>query len=271
MDNGISTATVQELKDYNIKLLNQLLRSFLSVCSYKNTTFDISNENKQTILMNGQFADLSLSGGFTWPNDFTWYDTNNNAISMTALEAVYFATTVFTYTQKCYVVYNTHKTNIDNLTTVSEVQEYDVNLNWPVYEVDYTDTTGSILYINSRRPQVDIISCGSNTLSYCNTTSTSYTTIRRFNFRGTNNTGSPSSIRAVGYVNNASNNAQIRIQDITNSKTICQSATFKNTTSAIIDLGAISNLPENEAIFDIQIKTSSSSYSTYLHSVNIYF
>jgi hypothetical protein len=140
-----------------------------------------------------------------------------------------------------------------------------------VYGVGYVDTTGSILYINSRRPQVDIIACGSNTLSYCNTTSSTYSTVRRFNFRGTNTTGSPSSIRAVAYVNNASNNAQIRIQDITNSTTICQSAIFKNTTSAIIDLGVISNLPPNEAIFDIQIKTSSSSYSTYLQSVNIYF
>lgn len=271
MNNGNSSATLSELQEYNRMILSAILVEETSTVQYLGYTFDTSGNYPHTILMNGQFADLSLSGGFTWPSNFTWADINGTNVAMTALQAVQFSSTLFTYTQLCYANYNSHLTAIAALTTVPNAQAYDVTTGWPTYGSTYTDVTAGALYQNSRRPQVNTIDCGSNTVPYCNSTSTAWVAMRRFSFRGTANSGTPTSIKAVSYISNTSATGLIRIQDVTNGLTICSTATFNNNTAAIINLANIANLSANEAIWEVQIKSSTTTNTVYINSVNIYF
>jgi len=271
MNNGNSTATLAELQDYNNTLLKQVLADKLNTVQYMSHIFNTDNNNTHVILMNGQFADLSISGGFTWPGNFTWKDISGNDVTMSAIQAVQFSTTLFSYTQLCYNAYNIHLTNNNALIDISTAQTYDITTGWPVYGVDYNDVTASTLYQNSRRPQVNTIDGGSNTSAQCNSSSTTYIVMRRFSFRGTANTGTPTAIKAVCYISQSSYTGRIRIQDITNGVTVCESATFNNTIAAIINLGTISNLSTGESIWEVQIKSSSVASTTNMNSVNIYF
>lgn len=271
MDNGNSAATLTELQDYNKTLLNQVLTDKLSTLQYMSHTFNTDSTNTQTILMNGQFADLSLSGGFIWPSNFTWKDIAGVDVAMTAIQAVQFSTTLFSYTQLCYNVYNTHLINNNALVDIIVAQSYDIMTEWPTYGIEYNDVIASTLYQNSRRPQVNTIAGGSNTSAQCSSKSTTYTAMRRFSFRGTTNTGAPTTIKAVCYISESSYTGRIRIQDVTNSLTICESAPFNNTINQIINLGTISDLSSDESIWEVQIKSSSSSSTTNMNSVNIYF
>jgi hypothetical protein len=63
--------------------------------------------------------------------------------------------------------------------------------------------------------------------------------------------GTPTAINAVANQVSATS-ATVQISDVTNSTVIATSAAFTNTTQTIINLGAISNIPVNEAIWEVQ-------------------
>ena len=88
--------------------------------------------------------------------------------------------------------------------------------------------------------------------------STTFVTISSLAFPGTDEVGSfapVDSVKAVAKVNDAVKTGEVRLFDSTNSNVIAASAPFNNTVLAIIDLGAVSNLPTAPAIFDIQIRS----------------
>lgn len=80
-----------------------------------------------------------------------------------------------------------------------------------------------------------------------------YTTYGYVLFRGTSIVGVPTKMTAVAY-SDGGEAFSIRVRDTTNSTNIVTRAGLTNTSSAIIDLGTISNLPSGEAIFAIQGK-----------------
>jgi hypothetical protein len=271
MNSGNNNTSLTELIQYNKTILNAILSEKLSTFQYLGYTFDTTGTKTSSILMNGQYADLSISGGFIWPVDFVWADITGTNISMTALQAVQFAATLFSYTQLCNTVYNNHLLTITTSTDINTLNNYDVTANWPIYGTTYNDAIAGALYQNSRRPQVSIITAGTSNAMYTSTTSTTYFSARRFSFRGTNNSGIPTAIKSVAYISSNTKSGKIRIQDITNSVTICEAPDFNNISAAIINLGAISNLSTDEAIWEVQIKSSNATNTTYLNSVNIYF
>jgi hypothetical protein len=73
-----------------------------------------------------------------------------------------------------------------------------------------------------------------------------------FIYGGTNNVTSVTKINVVALI--ANNTFNVRVQDITNTATIASSSGNVNTTKTIIDLGAISNLPASEAIWEFQFQ-----------------
>lgn len=82
---------------------------------------------------------------------------------------------------------------------------------------------------------------------------TSYKVLAKFIFRGTIDAGTPSSISILAFTSAAS--GDIRIFDSKNAQTIAEQS-FTNSVQEIIDMGAISNLPSDEAVFEIQGKKS---------------
>lgn len=89
---------------------------------------------------------------------------------------------------------------------------------------------------------------------YADTTSVSYTTIDRIIFPGTS-FDTPSSIKIITNVETGYTGS-VRIYDLTNSLTIAE-VSFTNIIFEIVDLGTLSNLSSAQAIWEVQLKTSS--------------
>lgn len=88
---------------------------------------------------------------------------------------------------------------------------------------------------------------------------TSYTSCGAFEYPG-RNVDDLTNIRFTGAV--TTGNYSVRIYDVTNSQIIAE-GTFSNISKTVNDLGTLSNVPYNDVLFDVQIKTSSSSaYAT---------
>ncbi len=73
-----------------------------------------------------------------------------------------------------------------------------------------------------------------------------------FPFRGSGIWGTPRKIQAVAFVDSGAT-GRLRIQDVTNGLTICTSAVISNTIAAVVDLGAIANVPVDEAVWELQM------------------
>ena len=118
---------------------------------------------------------------------------------------------------------------------------------------------------------IDIPIYGTSSADYRSSTSTTYTSMCRFIFRGTNNYSLPTNIKVVTWVSSAAYHSNVRLYDITNSQIIATSANITSTSNTIVDLGTISNVPTTDAILEFQIITSSTSCTAYMSSGHMYF
>jgi len=92
-------------------------------------------------------------------------------------------------------------------------------------------------------------------VNYIKKSSASYITICQFIFRGSFYNGIPTNIKIIGYVT-ATASGSVRLYDVTSSLVIAEKTGIINTTASIINLGTISNIPEEESIVELQIKTT---------------
>lgn len=103
---------------------------------------------------------------------------------------------------------------------------------------------------------------------YISTVATSYAVLSKFIYSGTGDIGAMTSIKAT--VSQASGGqTSIRIYDVTNALVIAELTGFNDTTTTIKNLGAISNLPAGEAIFEVQAKTNNASKTVFVSSVQV--
>lgn len=131
---------------------------------------------------------------------------------------------------------------------------------------------GACIALSSDADEVTVRSLPTLNYSYngdLNATSTTYVAVAKFYFAGTNKLGTPANIKAIVFQGAVS--SQVRIYDLTNSLQIAESAAFTETTPVVKDLGAISNLPTAEAIFEIQLKKTSGGGSTSCSAVSVLF
>lgn len=86
------------------------------------------------------------------------------------------------------------------------------------------------------------------------TTSGTYERVGAFVFPGTDIVASLSKINAIVRRNGAATSASIRIYDVTNVNVIAEATGITTTDETVFtDMGAISNLPSGEAMFEIQM------------------
>ena len=103
------------------------------------------------------------------------------------------------------------------------------------------------------------------------TINNNYVIVGRFAFRGTTILGTPTNIKAVVVMSGA-NPGDIKIFDVTNSLQIVEKTGISNTTVAIIDLGALSNLPTGEAMFELQLRVPAvGAVSITVDSLGVFF
>ena len=100
-----------------------------------------------------------------------------------------------------------------------------------------------------------------------------YIFVANFIFRGTTALGTPTAIKVISLVEDASNAASIKIFDVTNSLTIAEGTGFTNIVFAINDLGTLSNLSAGEAIWELQGKLTTDTKGDDLNigSLSVYF
>ena len=96
--------------------------------------------------------------------------------------------------------------------------------------------------------------------------STSYVVSAEFIFRGTNVLGIPAAIKAI---TDSVTSGDIKIYDVTNAETICEKISVTAGSPTIVDLGVLSNLPVEEALFEIQIRKVGSTIN--LYGISIHF
>ncbi len=90
-----------------------------------------------------------------------------------------------------------------------------------------------------------------------------------FIYEGTNDVNAITVVKAITRV--TAGDYDFRLQDVTNSLTICEITGLSNTTNAIIDFGAISNLPTDDAMFEIQSLSQGGAGTATLESTYILF
>jgi len=73
-----------------------------------------------------------------------------------------------------------------------------------------------------------------------------------FQFDGLNSVNAPNTMETVSFMESGS--GKVKIFDLTNGNDIAESAFFNNTVEAVIDLGVISNLPNDAAVFEMQMR-----------------
>jgi len=87
------------------------------------------------------------------------------------------------------------------------------------------------------------------------TSNSSYEVHTAFRFGGTSTLGTPTAIKAVVSLDGGDSTGYVKIYDRSNNKTIV-SKSFTNDDIHILNLGSLSNLPSNEAVWEVQIKAN---------------
>jgi hypothetical protein len=102
--------------------------------------------------------------------------------------------------------------------------------------------------------------------------SSTYEKVGNIIFGGTDQWGYVTKIRAAAYKESAATDYAIRIYDVTNSLTIAEATGLTNNSTEIIDLGVISNLPTDAALWEVQVKrTASGNRKMFLDALSVSF
>jgi len=101
--------------------------------------------------------------------------------------------------------------------------------------------------------------------------SSSWTVEAYVRWPGSSVVGTPSAIKIVARLSGAGTDGGFRIYDVTNAQTVVTFSSISGTTIAIYNLGALSNISAGEAIWEIQMKESTTEANTYAWSMDIIF
>jgi len=109
------------------------------------------------------------------------------------------------------------------------------------------------------------IEFGSDSDPYSGTKSQTFDALRSFIFEGTNHVGTPTHFKIL--VNHDSDTivSQVRLYDATNGNVIATVAGLTGTEYSIVLETELDNLPEEEAVLEIQLRLSTKQANNYVH------
>lgn len=130
----------------------------------------------------------------------------------------------------------------------------------PVYFVDvggvtgYPAADGSII-TNAGKFDLKYAIADTAGTPYLVTNSTTFVAASRFGYPGNNNlTSIPNNITVVCSAASDTSTGEYRVQDITNAQTIATAILNTNIAPTVQSLGTVSNLPANQAVFEVQFR-----------------
>ena len=91
----------------------------------------------------------------------------------------------------------------------------------------------------------------------------------RFDYGGSSLVGTILLISGIFYIDNGDRNYSVRIYDKTNREVIATLTDQTNEDSQTIDLGEVSNVPEELATLELQMKVSNSNVKAYCESLTL--
>ena len=98
-----------------------------------------------------------------------------------------------------------------------------------------------------------------------------YTSLASFSYGGSFHVGPINYIDIVARRTNSSITYDLRVVDTLNSNVLCEQTELDNNEFAVIDMGTISNMPNDPTILDVQVKRSGSNKFVYLSQIVIYY
>jgi len=98
---------------------------------YNGNRFDSDLDSSIKVIAGTLTASILVSQGGDLPLDFVWRDYDNIDRPMNAATMIDFGTNMFNYGVAVYKASWVHKANIDALTTIDEVEQYDITTGWP--------------------------------------------------------------------------------------------------------------------------------------------
>lgn len=96
-----------------------------------------------------------------------------------------------------------------------------------------------------------------NNTPYVDDNNSSYVVKGHIQFPGTDAMGIPSSVKLTAWMSASGGVGAYRIYDFENSAVIAEVTGVTNTTKATVDMGSLSNLTTDAALWEVQIKKTS--------------
>lgn len=100
-------------------------------------------------------------------------------------------------------------------------------------------------------------------------TSLSWTTVGVFKYGGSNEKGLINYFDVISKTSSALTSYDVRVVDSTNGTILCSVSNLDNTAYQLNDLGVISNIPEDEAMLEIQMKRNGLT-TVYIQALIVY-
>lgn len=130
-ENSQWNETVENLQIWNKKIINEMLTSYnQNGFSYMKEKFQSDPTSIQNISGSVTFAILLLQQGQDLPPTFTWRTLDNKDIPMNAIQVIGLGQALFSFLSTNYFNSFKHKANIDALTDIQQLLDYDATTGW---------------------------------------------------------------------------------------------------------------------------------------------
>lgn len=124
--------TLDDLKDWNKKLITEIREIHINGgFTFSGKEYDSDERSRSNIAGACTLSLVLLGQGLNFPDGFTWRASDNTNTPMKAADIIGLALTAGTFVTTCYSVSWYHKGNIDAITDIDTMLNYDVNVGWP--------------------------------------------------------------------------------------------------------------------------------------------
>jgi hypothetical protein len=231
--------------------------------------FPATDAERKVIGQAASFADMSLSGGMEWPSGFYLKDLAGESVELSAEEVLALNSTMFKFSYACFQSKWSLLRAVNDALTTSAVLAIDAESGWPVHGVDYSDATVPQRFVNARRPVDTHQTLHGGADPYVKRSNKTYSTLARHPFEGTAQR-TPAAMTVIVQVVGGGTGS-IRVQDMSNGKTIAELTNISAGQFTTMNMGALANLPVEPTIFEIQAKTSSNSTEIRLSGITFIY
>jgi hypothetical protein len=127
-----SDMSLDQLKNWNKDLVNAIRDGQISKgFTFNGIVYDSDDSARQNVTGACTLALVLLGQQLDFPEGFTWRTQDNDNTPMNASSVISMALTLGNYVTTCYGVSWYHKANIDAMTDINTLQNYDVMTGWP--------------------------------------------------------------------------------------------------------------------------------------------